>query len=346
MKPTPLVSIVTPFHNTADFLSEGIESVLRQTYDHWEYVLVDNCSTDGSREIADRYASRCPGKIRVIQTSSLLSQVQNYNFALNCISPNSKYCKMVQADDWLFPDCTRSMVEVAEMYTSVGIVSAYQLEGDEVRLDGLPYPSTKLAGRDVCRLYFLTGTYLFGSPTSLLMRSDLIRSRDPFYDQRYAPFEDCHVCFDLLRACDFGFIHQVLTYSRKDNGGITSSVGWFGLEPFVRLTMLVAHGKDYLSEGEYDLCLKRAEREYFMHLSRAACSLRRESRDFWEFHRNGLASINYPPGLKSVWKWIPRAVLEKTWDAFWRKWDNAPRLNLPNRRECQQSQKAVNESRL
>jgi hypothetical protein len=45
---------------------------------------------------------------------SFLSQVQNYNFALSRISPDSKYCKMVQADDWLFPDCVRSMVEVAE----------------------------------------------------------------------------------------------------------------------------------------------------------------------------------------------------------------------------------------
>lgn len=345
MKPTPFVSIVTPFYNTGNFLTECIESVLRQTYDHWEYVLVDNCSTDGSIEIAKRYASRFPGKIRLIQTSSFLSQVQNYNFALTCISPNSKYCKMVQADDWLFPDCIRNMVEVAEMHSSVGIVSAYQLEGDEVRLDGLPYPSTKLAGRDVCRLYFLTGTYLFGSPTSLLMRSDLVRSRDPFYDQRYAPFEDGHVCFDLLRTCDFGFVHQVLTYSRYDNGGILSSVAWFGLETFLRLTMLVAHGRDYLSKEEYDHCLNRAERGYFAYLAKAACAIHREGRDFWEFHRNGLASINYPLGLKSVWKWIPRAFLEKTWDAFWRKWDNAPRPDLHNRRACQQSQKTVNESR-
>jgi glycosyltransferase involved in cell wall biosynthesis len=127
---TPFVSVVTPFYNTRDFLADCIESVLRQTYQNWEYVLVDNCSTDGSSEVAAHYASRFPGKIRLIHTESFLSQVQNYNFALSCISPSSRYCKMVQADDWLFPDCIRSMVEVAEGHPTVGIVAAYELEGD------------------------------------------------------------------------------------------------------------------------------------------------------------------------------------------------------------------------
>lgn len=76
-----------------------------------------------------------------------LSDVQNYNFSLSCITTSSKYCKMVQADDWLLPDCMRNMVEVAEAHPSVGIVCAYECEDDEIRLDGLPYPSTKVPGR-------------------------------------------------------------------------------------------------------------------------------------------------------------------------------------------------------
>ena len=54
MESQPLVSVVTPFYNTADYLGECIESVLRQTYENWGYVLVDNCSTDGLSEIAER----------------------------------------------------------------------------------------------------------------------------------------------------------------------------------------------------------------------------------------------------------------------------------------------------
>jgi hypothetical protein len=102
--------------------------------------------------------------IRLIHTESFFSQVQNYNFALSCISPSSKYCKTVQADDWLFPNCVWSMAEVAEAHPTVGIVGAYELEGDCISLDGLLYPSAEVSGRGVCRLYFLRHKYLSAHP--------------------------------------------------------------------------------------------------------------------------------------------------------------------------------------
>ena len=324
MSSAPLVSVVTPFHNTEKFLGECIESVLRQSYGNWEYILVDNCSDDSSATIAEKYVARFPDRVKVISTSSFLSQVQNYNFALSQISPQSKYCKMVQADDWLFPDCVKSMVEVAEAYPTVGIVAAYELEGDEVRLDGLPYPSPIIQGRHACRLYFLEHRYLFGTPTSLLIRSSLVRSRTPFYNERYWPFEDGHACFDLLSSCDFGFVHQVLTFSRRNNDGIISRVRPFGLELFLHFCMLVAHGRRYLSPEEYDICLAEVETHYFRFLARRACAIRRSGQDFWDFHRHGLATIGVSLDWKCLRPWIPRALCEKAWDAFWGWWDDQP----------------------
>lgn len=319
---SPRVSFVTPFFNTEQYLGECIESVLRQAYQNWDYILVNNCSTDRSAQIAERYVRQYPDRIRLEHSQEFLSQVQNYNRALRLISPESRYCKIVQADDWLFPDCVRSMVEVAETHPTVGIVAAYELEGDEVRLDGLPYPSPMIPGREACRLYFLEGKYLFGTPTSHLLRSDLVRSRDPFYDERFAPFEDGHTCFDLMRSWDFGFVHQVLTYSRRQNDSIISRVRPFNLELVLRLMMLVAHGRDYLSPLEFDHCLKDAERSHFRFLARCACARHSWGPQFWEFHRNGLAAVNYQLNSRLLAKWVPRALLEKTWDTLWATWDN------------------------
>ncbi|MGA9789087.1 MAG: glycosyltransferase family 2 protein [Terriglobales bacterium] len=317
----PLVTVVTPLYNTDAYLEVCIRSVLCQTYDNWEYVLVDNCSTDRSAEVAGRYANQYPGKIRLQHNTAFLSQVQNYNTALRAISPVSKYCKVVQADDWLFPDCLRSMVEIAEAHPRVGIVASYELEGDEVRLDGLPYPSPEVTGREASRQYFLRDKYLFGTPTSVLLRSDIVLSRDPFFDERYAPFEDAHACFDLLKTWNFGFVHQVLTYTRRDNESIISKVRPFGLELFLRFSTLVVHGRDYLSEDEYRRSLKQAERKYFSFLSSCACALHPQGRDFWEFHRKGLASVNYAHNWRFLAKWIPRALVEKLWFGAWNKWD-------------------------
>lgn len=53
-----LVSIITPVYNSEEFLKETIESVLRQSYENWELILVDDCSTDSSRKIISDYANK------------------------------------------------------------------------------------------------------------------------------------------------------------------------------------------------------------------------------------------------------------------------------------------------
>src|SRR5687768_685276 len=99
---TPLVSVVTPVYNTGEYLEEAIRSVLAQSYSNLEYIICNNHSTDASGEIAARYSSLDP-RIRVVQPPRFLPQAENFNFALQQISPESRYCKMLLADDWMFP---------------------------------------------------------------------------------------------------------------------------------------------------------------------------------------------------------------------------------------------------
>src|ERR1700755_2465173 len=104
LKSSPLVSVVTPVYNNAHYLPDCIESILAQTYQNWDYTIVNNCSTDGSMDIARRYAAR-DGRIRIHDNRQFLRAIPNHNVALHQISPASKYCKMVFADDWVFPEC-------------------------------------------------------------------------------------------------------------------------------------------------------------------------------------------------------------------------------------------------
>lgn len=64
----PVVSVVTPVYNGERHLAECLESVLAQRYPHWEHVIVDNASTDGSVDIARGYAAR-DARIRVVTAS-------------------------------------------------------------------------------------------------------------------------------------------------------------------------------------------------------------------------------------------------------------------------------------
>ena len=178
----PLVSVVVPFYNTAEFLAECVESVLGQTYTDFELILVDNCSTDGSAEIAREFTAS-DSRVLFFQNSKFLTQVQNYNQALLHISPNSRYCKIVQADDLIYPRCLTEMVEFADKNPSVGVVASYRLVGTEIMPARLPHLRRVLAGREAARIELLEGLSLFGSPTSLLVRSDIVRQRTPFYSE-------------------------------------------------------------------------------------------------------------------------------------------------------------------
>jgi glycosyltransferase involved in cell wall biosynthesis len=67
MSSTPRVSIIIPFLNEEKFIQKAIDSVLAQTYDRRELLLVDDGSTDASTEIALRNAERHPGKVRYLE---------------------------------------------------------------------------------------------------------------------------------------------------------------------------------------------------------------------------------------------------------------------------------------
>ena len=60
-----LVSVITPAYNCAKYIGKTIESVQAQTYDNWEMVIVDDCSTDNTREVVESYSKDDP-RVRYI----------------------------------------------------------------------------------------------------------------------------------------------------------------------------------------------------------------------------------------------------------------------------------------
>ena len=289
---SPLVSIVTPVYNGETYLDKCIESVCAQTYPNWEYIIVDNRSTDRTREIAENYVHKDP-RIRIHVNETFLPLMQNWNHALRQVSDSSKYCKVVHADDWLFPDCVSSMVNLAENNPSVGIVSSYRIEEDHVSLDRLPYPSTVIPGRTVARWKLLEGRYLFGSPTSLLYRSNLVRARKSFYNEDNL-HADTEVCFDLLRGTDFGFYHQVLTFTRRHNEAVTSTSRRLNTFMPAELLILKKYGMDYLDVNEFNDAMRAYTKRYYRFLAGNILQLikRRDWTQFHEIWSYHLASMN------------------------------------------------------
>jgi glycosyltransferase involved in cell wall biosynthesis len=308
MESQPLVSIVIPIYNEAEHLAESLESVLAQTYQNWDCTIVDNFSTDSSGEIAARYESR-DSRIRVSRPAKFLQALENHNAAIRQISSKSKYCKVLFGDDWLFPECLELMVAVAEKHPSVGVVGAYTLEGDRVTLAGLPYQATVINGREVCRRHFLDRLYVFGSANSVLYRSELVRSQDPFYNE--ANFHaDTEVCFALLRNSDFGFVHQVLTFTRVRSACLTAMSTDMCTNYAGMLRILKTHGPYYLNPKEFRICLNEHMAAYYRVL--AKCLLRGRNKAFWDWHRTELLHV----GLRFRALYLARGVLSVLCEAL------------------------------
>lgn len=299
MTAKPLTSVVTPVYNGARYLPECIESVLSQTYSRWEYIIVNNLSTDETLEIALHYAER-DSRIRVITNNEFLSSLQNHNAALHQISPDSKYCKIVHADDWIFPECLEKMVKVAEENPSVGLVGAYALEGTKIRYDGLPYPSTVVPGWQMCRSRLLGGPYVFGTPTTLLIRSEIIKGSGEYYgDYLHA---DLEACYRVLQDHDFGFVHQVLTFSRVHPEQQSSIARKYNYYLPAAIDVLKKFGPVYLTDAEYETVFKNKINKYYIYLAKSL--LAGMGRDFWNYHRNEFKRM----GLKFNPARFPRAL--------------------------------------
>jgi glycosyltransferase involved in cell wall biosynthesis len=283
----PLVSVLTPVYNGERYLAECIESVLAQTYQNWEYIIVNNCSTDRTLAIAAEYARR-DSRIRIVTNSEFVSAPRNHNLALAMISPLSKYCKFVQADDLIFPTCLAEMVEVAEAHPSVGLVNSYQIRGRRVWCDGLPYPSTVIPGRDYCRRFFLDGGAVEGSISGFLLRADLVRCRNPFLNEKYL-FNDTELFFSILQDHDLGFVHQVLSLWRIHDEALSSFAQRHDQWEFAVVYFTKIYGPIYLTPEEFQQCWEKSLRKYYRHLGHRLLQLR--ERAYWEYHRKMMEEL-------------------------------------------------------
>lgn len=293
MPSEPLVSVVTPVYNTGEYLEQAIRSVLAQSHQNFEYIICNNHSTDDSGSVAERYA-KLDARIRVIQPPSFLSQAKNFNFALQHVSTESRYCKLILADDLMLPECLREMVALAEQNPSVAMVSSYRLIETVGDCFGLRLDQKVIPGRVAGRLNLLSDVFLFGTPSTVLYRADIVRARNPHFYPENRFYFDSDVAFEILRKRDFGFVHQVLTFSRYQPESITYRERELYSGSLDRLICVRSHGPVYLTREEYSRAIALAQRRYYGALGRHWLRerLHQSSPEFWEYHKTRLATAN------------------------------------------------------
>lgn len=116
----PLVSVVIPCYNYGRFLDRAVTSVLNQTYDDFEVIIVDDCSTDNTPDIARTFTDN---RVHYIRQSQNVGQSENRNTAIRVARGN--LIAMLDADDWWSPDYLKTVLpEFTD--SSVGLVYTFR----------------------------------------------------------------------------------------------------------------------------------------------------------------------------------------------------------------------------
>ena len=92
----PIVSVISPMYQAARFIDATIESVLGQSYQSWEHILIDDCSSDGTAEIVRRYADRDP-RLRLLSNSNNLGPSGSRNKGIR--AARGRYLAFLDSDD-------------------------------------------------------------------------------------------------------------------------------------------------------------------------------------------------------------------------------------------------------
>ncbi|RYY08115.1 MAG: glycosyltransferase [Sphingobacteriaceae bacterium] len=114
-----LISVIIPNYNHARFLNQRIDSVLNQTYQNFEVIILDDCSTDDSKTIIEKYKNHPKVKHTVFNTTNSGSTFTQWEKGINLAVGN--YIWIAESDDYSSPDFLQSLIKIVDTNDNVGL---------------------------------------------------------------------------------------------------------------------------------------------------------------------------------------------------------------------------------
>ncbi|HRN90950.1 MAG TPA: glycosyltransferase family 2 protein [Ferruginibacter sp.] len=177
MNSKPLVSILMTSFNREKYIGEAIESVLSTTYENFEFIIVDDCSTDRTVEIIKSYQQSNP-VIQLYINEVNLGDYPNRNRAASYAK--GKYLKYVDSDDMIFPYCIEAMVYFMEQCPT----AAVGLMGVRLKSEGTrKFPIVLNSDEAFERHYFKSGIFN-RAPLSSIIRKEAMEAIGGFTEER------------------------------------------------------------------------------------------------------------------------------------------------------------------
>jgi glycosyltransferase involved in cell wall biosynthesis len=245
----PLVAVVTPVYNGRAFMERTLRSVQNQTYPNIVHVILDNASEDETPELI---RSVMNGRVPVLtrRNETVLNQIANWNAAMAMTPADTKYVKLLPADDLMRADCIEKMVDLAESDPEIDFVHAIDVFNDVTKPHSLDPQQQIYDGPDYARRW-LRGEVTWISAAHVFFRVTPERLREPYSPDGYSIF-DLAFIFRALLNRKMGFIFEPLLYTRYDDATVTSKSGGYRPSMFSSYALLLRKGPALFERKDFE----------------------------------------------------------------------------------------------
>lgn len=169
------VSVIIPNYNHADFLKRRLDSVLRQTYQDFEVIILDDCSTDNSPEILNNYRNHPKVSHIIFNKKNTGSPFKQWNNGFEIAT--GEFIWIAESDDWCEPDLLETLIKPLEDDASVVLsfcqTKLVDAKGDVLYQTECNEPSAKISGEEFVKKYLFGDTLLVNAGMVVFRRSAL-----------------------------------------------------------------------------------------------------------------------------------------------------------------------------
>src|SRR5690606_33644636 len=142
-----LVTIVTPAYNAAAYLPATIQSILSQSYPHWELLIIDDCSTDATVKVATTFLG--DKRIRLLRQSSNQGAISARNRGIS--EARGRYVAFLDSDDLWRPSKLATQIDAMKRYGAALSFTSYRVFGSSDMVYGVHIVPKKVNYRDLLR---------------------------------------------------------------------------------------------------------------------------------------------------------------------------------------------------
>ncbi|MBA2846972.1 glycosyltransferase involved in cell wall biosynthesis [Methanococcus maripaludis] len=200
----PTVSVIMPNYNNEKYLPEAIESIVKQTYKNFEFIVIDDCSTDSSWDIIQNYAKK-DNRIKAFRNEKNLKIVKTRNKGFKLMSSNSKYIAIFDSDDISMPERLEKQFNFLEKNLDYGLIGGHTYiinESSEIIASRKYETNFKKIIKNIIKKSPVA------QPSVMIRKSALLNVG--YYNEKYDVCEDYDLWFKIANNYKIGNLDEFL----------------------------------------------------------------------------------------------------------------------------------------